>query len=260
MAFDNITYEKKDKTGWVTINRPEAMNVLNMATVLEIEKALDSIERDEDVWVGIITGAGEKAFSAGADLKEIGKLDFVWNMNYSKACHRVFGKIEEMGKPFIAGINGLAMGGGFELILACPLRVMSEKAHLSFPELGLGAIPGAGGTQRLSRLIGKSRATWYILTGERIDAGTALNIGLVHKVVAPELVNGECEELASLICQKGPFAARLALEAINSGAEIDLDNALRLETALMGLASLSEDAKEGIEAIMGKRPPNFKGR
>ena len=242
MSFENITLEKKDKTGWLTISRPEAMNVLSMATVLEIEKALDDIEQDEN------------------DLKELGKLDLMWNMNYSRACHRVFGKIEKMGKPFIVGINGMAMGGGFELILACPLRVMSDKAHLSFPELGLGAIPGAGGTQRLPRLIGKSRAVWYILTGERIGAETALNMGLVHKVVAPELVHGECEKLASLICQKGPLATRLALEAINSGAEIDLGNALELETALMGLASASEDAKEGIQAIMGKRPPSFKGR
>ena len=193
MAFENLTYEKKDRVGWITINRPESMNVINMATVLELEKAVDGIEVDNDVWVGVITGAGDRAFSSGADLKEVGKLDFIWNMNYSKSCRRIFGKIEGMGKPFIAGINGLAMGGGFELLLACPLRIMSEKAHLSFPELSLGAIPGAGGTQRLSRLIGKSRATWYTLTGERIYAENALNIGLVHKVVTPEQVQAECE-------------------------------------------------------------------
>lgn len=260
MALENITFEKKDKVAWITIDRPEALNVLGMATLLEVEEALDEIERDENIWIGVITGSGEKAFCAGADLKELGKLDLIWNLTYSKTCHRVFGKIEKMGKVSIVGINGLAMGAGFELALACPLRVMSEKAHLSFPELGLGAIPGAGGTQRLTRLIGKSRALWHILTGERIDASTALNMGLVHKVVAPELVQSECEKLAALLCQKSPFAIRLVLQAINSGGDIDLDNGLEFETALMTIATASEDAKEGIQAMLGKRAPSFKGR
>ena len=256
----DITLEKKDKVGWITINRPEAFNVLSMATLLELEKALEDIEQDESAWIGVIAGSGEKAFCAGADLKELGKLDFMWNMNYSKTCHRVFGKIERTGKVFIAGINGMALGAGFELALACPLRVMSEKAHLAFPELGLGAIPGAGGTQRLTRLIGKSRALWHILTGERIDASTALSTGLVHKVVAPEAVQSESEKLAGLLCQKSPFAIKLVLQAINSGSEINLENGLELETALMAIATASEDAKEGIQAMSAKRAPSFEGR
>lgn len=260
MAFQNITLEKKGKIGWIVINRPEAMNVLGMAALLEVEPALDEIEKDENVWVGIITGSGEKAFCAGADLKEMGKLDAMWNMNYSKTCHRVFGKIEKMGKVFICGLNGLAMGAGFELAMACSLRVMSEKAFLAFPELGLAAIPGAGGTQRLARLIGKSRALWHILTGERIAASTALDIGLVHKIVAPELVQSECEKLANLLCQKSPLAIRLAVQAINSGSEIDLENGLELETALMTIITASDDAKEGIQAMQNKRSPNYKGR
>lgn len=260
MAFENITLDKEGKAGWITINRPDALNVLSMATLLEVESALGEIEKDENVWVGVITGSGEKAFCAGADLAELGKLDLMWNMNYSRVCHRVLGKIEGIGKPFIAGINGLALGAGFELSLACPLRVMSERAQLGFPELGLGVIPGAGGTQRLPRLIGKSRAVWYILTGERIDAGAALNVGLVHKVVAPELVRSECEKLATLLCQKSPFAIRLALRAIHSGSEIDLENGLEFETALTAIATASDDAKEGIEAMLSKRPPSFKGR
>ena len=140
MAFQNITLEKKEKIGWITINRPEALNVLSMATLLELESALDEIEKDEKVWVGVLTGSGEKAFCAGADLKEMGKLDAMWNMGYSKTCHRVFGKIEKMGKAFICGINGLAMGAGFEVAMACPLRIMSEKAFLTLPELGLAGL------------------------------------------------------------------------------------------------------------------------
>lgn len=260
MAFENITFEKKGKIGWVVLNRPEALNVLGMATLLEVESALDEIEKDENVWVGIITGSGEKAFCAGADLKEMGKLDAMWNMNYSKTCHRVFGKIEKMGKAFICGINGLAMGAGFEVAMACTLRVMSEKAFLALPELGLAAIPGAGGTQRLTRLIGKSRALWHILTGEKITASAALDAGLVHKVVAPELVRSECEELANLLCQKSPLAIRLALQAINSGSEIDLENSLELETALMTVITASDDAREGIQAMQNKRSPDYKGR
>ena len=260
MAFQNITLEKKEKIGWITINRPEALNVLSMTTLLELESALDEIEKDEKVWVGVLTGSGEKAFCAGADLKEMGKLDAMWNMGYSKTCHRVFGKIEKMGKAFICGINGLAMGAGFEVAMACPLRIMSEKAFLTLPELGLAAMPGAGGTQRLARLMGKSRALWYILTGERIDSGTALNTGLVHKVVAPDMVQSECEKLANLLCQKSPLAIRLALQAINSGSEIDLENGLELETALMTIITASDDAREGIQAMQNKRPPNYTGR
>jgi len=260
MEFENIVLEKKDKVGWITLNRPKALNVLNLSTLSELENALSDLERDEDIWVGVIMGAGEKAFCAGADVKELGKLDLIGNLTFSKTCHRVFGRIEKMGKPFIAGINGLAFGGGLELALACPLRVMAENAELGLPELGLGVIPGAGGTQRLPRLIGRSRALWYILTGERINASVALSIGLVHRVVAPDSVRQECESLAQLLCQKSPLAMRLALQAINSGSEVDLENALELESALVGIATMSEDAKEGIEALLNKRPPRFKGR
>jgi enoyl-CoA hydratase len=260
MAYENIILDKKGKVGWIAINRPEALNVLSMATLLEIDSALNEIERDENIWAGVLTSSGVKAFCAGADLKELGALDLVWNMNYSKTCHRVFGKIEKMGKAFVCGINGFALGGGFELTLACHLRVMSDRAYLALPELGLGAVPGAGGTQRLTRLIGKSRALYYILTGERIDANTALSMGLVHKVVAPEQVPSECEKLASLLCQKSPFAISLALQAINSGSEIDLENGLDFETALTAIATASQDAREGLQAMQSKRPPSFKGR
>jgi len=260
MAFENIILEKKEKIGWITINRPEAMNILSMVTLTEIDSALDKIHEDENIWVAVLTSAGTKAFCAGADLKELSALDLVWNMNYSKTCHRVFKKIEKMGKAFICGINGFALGGGFELALACHLRVMSDKAFLALPELGLGAVPGAGGTQRLTRIAGKSRALYYILTGDRIDATTALSMGLVHEIAAPETVIEKCEKLASILCQKSPFAISLAIQAINSATDIDLENGLNLETALTAIATASQDAREGLQAMMNKRPPSFKGR
>ncbi len=260
MTFKNIVFEVKDKTAWITLNRPEVLNALNTATLDEIDSALDEIEKNDNIWVGIFIGAGDKAFAAGADLGEISKLTLTGALAYSRTGHRIFGKIEKLGKPFIAGINGLALGGGLELALACNLRLMSEKAKVGFPELGLGGIPGLGGTQRLPRTIGKSKATWYILTGENIDATSALAMGLVHKVVAPESIIEECEKLANLLCQKSPIAMKLALQAINSGNEIDLENGLDLEAVLMTLASLTEDSKAGIEAIMNKQKPVFTGK
>jgi len=260
MTFENIILEMKEKAAWITINRPKALNALNIATLSELETALDEIEKNEDIWVGVITGSGDKAFGAGADLNELSKLSLTNALAYSKMGHRIFGKIERMGKPFIAGINGMALGGGFELALACTLRIMSQQAKLSFPELSLGGLPGFGGTQRLPRVIGKSRALWYLLTGERIDADSALKMGLVHKVVAPEAVQEECDKLAGLLCQKSPVSVRLALQAVNSGSEIDLENGLDLEAALMTIAMLTEDAKEGIDAVLGKRRPSFRGK
>ncbi|MBI4296864.1 MAG: enoyl-CoA hydratase/isomerase family protein [Chloroflexi bacterium] len=260
LNINDITFEKRGKVGWITINRPDAANVLNSATVLALEQAVDDVKKSPDLFVGVIIGAGDRFFSAGADLKELGKLDVVWNTEYCKTCHRVFSKIESMGKPFIVGINGVAMGAGLELALAGTLRVMSEKAYLALPEVGLGVIPGAGGTQRLPRLIGKSRATWYILTGERITAEVAAHTGLVHKVAPADQVQAECEKLAATLSGKSPYAMALVLQAINGGSEIDLADGLALETALMGLATASEDAKEGIQAVANKRPPNFKGR
>jgi enoyl-CoA hydratase len=258
--YDNILFEVKEKVAWITLNRPKVLNAMNTATLFEMESALGEIEKDENIWVGVITGSGEKAFTVGADFEELKDLDLSGALAYSRSGHRVFSKIEKINKPVIAGINGLAIGGGFELALACPLRIMSEKAGLYLPELALGGIPGLGGTQRLPRIIGRSLALWYILTGERINADAALKMGLVHKVVAPVSVVEECEKLTGVLCQKSPLAMRLALQAVNSGIEVDLENGLELEAALMTVATASQDAKEGIEAAMNKRPPAFKGK
>jgi len=259
MEYQNIIYEVKDKVSWITINRPNVLNALNSATLEEISSSIDNFEKDENTLVAIITGMGEKAFVAGADIEEISKLGLKDSLLFSKKGQSIFSKIEKVGKPVIAAINGFALGGGFELALACSHRIMAETARLGFPELGLGAIPGFGGTQRLPRLIGKSRALWYITTGEMIEASKALEMGLVHKVVPQASLKEECQKLAQTLMSKSPIAMRLALQAIHSGIEIDLENGFALESALMTITSLSNDKKEGISAFFQKRPPKFTG-
>jgi enoyl-CoA hydratase len=259
MEFKNIIFEVRDRVAWTIINRPKVLNALNIDTLEEISSSLDEVEKDGNIVAAVITGAGEKAFVAGADIEEIAKLGLKESMAYSKRGQGVFNKIERLGKPVVAAINGLALGGGFELALACTLRVMSETAKLGFPELGLGGIPGFGGTQRLPRLIGKSRAFWYILTGEMIEASKALEIGLVHKVVPQANLENECKKLAQILSKKSPIAMRLALQLIHSGIEMDLEEGLGLEAALMTIASVSNDKKEGINAFFQKREPKFTG-
>ncbi|UCG39231.1 MAG: enoyl-CoA hydratase/isomerase family protein [bacterium] len=171
--FENILFEVKERVAWLTLNRPQALNAMNVATLLEMESALGEIEKDDNIWVGIITGSGEKAFTVGADFQDLKDLDLSGGLAYSRTGHRIFSKIEKIAKPIIAGINGVAIGGGFELALACPLRVMSQTATLHLPELALGGIPGLGGTQRLPRVIGRSQALWYLLTGTTLlDTGS----------------------------------------------------------------------------------------
>jgi enoyl-CoA hydratase len=259
MELQNIVFEVRDKTAWIKVDRPKFLNALNGTTFAELSYVLDKIEKDDKIVCVVITGAGEKAFVAGADLGEIANLGLKEALAYSKRGQHVFGRIEKLGKPVIAAINGLAIGGGLELALSCPLRIMSESAKVGLPELGLGGIPGFGGTQRLPRLVGKSRAVWYILTGEMIDASKAVEIGLVHKVVPAADLGEECTKLAGLLAQKSPMAMRLALQAINSGFEIDLEAGLTLEGALMTISRASSDAKEGLDAFFQKRKPEFTG-
>ena len=259
MEFRNIILETKEGVAWVTINRPNVMNALNIATLEELAQAFGEIDKASDVLAVVVRGAGEKAFVAGADIEEVSKLGLKDSLVYSKRGQGVFNQIEKLGKPVIAAINGLALGGGLELVLACTLRVMSEGAKLGFPEIGLGGIPGFGGTQRLPRLIGKSRAIWYITTGEMIDGAKALEIGLVHKVVPQASLEEECKKLAQALTKKSPLAMRLALQAIHSGMEIGQEDGFILESTLMTIASLSNDKKEGISAFFQKRPPKFTG-
>jgi enoyl-CoA hydratase len=260
MGVKNLLFEEREGIGIITINRPEKLNALNKALLGELRGLLERVKQDEKIRVLIITGSGEKAFAAGADIGEILDLGLTNTFNFTRDGQQVTIGIEKMGKPVIAGINGLALGGGFELALACTFRIVSENARMGLPEVGLGAMPGMGGTQRLPRLIGKSRALWYVLTGELIDAETALRLGLVNKVVPVGKVMETCLDVAKTLLGKGPLAMNCVLQAVNWGLEIGQEEGLILESTLTAIACASEDKNEGIKAFLEKRKPNFKGR
>ena len=260
MDLKNLLFEEKEGIGIITINRPDKLNALNKELLSELKGLIDRVRSDEKIKVLIITGSGEKAFAAGADINEIAALGSANAYTFSRDAQEVANGIENLGKPVIAAVNGLALGGGFELALACTLRILSENAKTGLPEVGLGAIPGIGGTQRLPRIIGKGRAFWYLLTGETIDAPTALSIGLANKVVPGGNLMDTCLGVAKTLLSKGPLALSLVLEAVNRGLEAGQDIGLVLESALMTIACASEDKNEGIKAFLEKRKPNFKGR
>lgn len=260
MEWKNLIFEEREGMGIITINRPEKLNALNKEVLSELKGVIERVRSEEKIRVLIITGSGEKAFAAGADINEIAELGLANAFAFSREAQGVTDAIEHLGKPVIAGINGLALGGGFELALGCTFRILSENAKMGLPEVGLGAIPGIGGTQRLPRIIGKGRALWYLLTGELIDAQTALLIGLANKVVPSANLMEACLEVAKTILKKGPLAVSLALQAVHSGLEMGQEEGLTLESALMTIACASEDKNEGIKAFLEKRKPNFKGR
>jgi enoyl-CoA hydratase len=259
MEYETLLYEAKNQVGWITLNRPAAMNALNVAMIRELGDCAQKLEADASIRVVVIKGAGDKAFSAGADLKEIAPLGTKGGFDYSRAAHRAFTAIERLGKPVIGCINGLAMGGGAELALACHIRIVSEKAKLSFPEAGLGGIPGMGGTQRLPRLIGKSLGLFYLLTGERISPELGLQSGLYHKVVKDEELMAAAEEMAMGLAKKSPLSLKFIIQAVTSGMDGSQEEGLVIESSLMSAISGSEDKKEGLQAIAEKRAPNFKG-
>jgi enoyl-CoA hydratase len=255
----NILFEKKEGIGFITINRPEKLNALNRETMEELECLLYEVGKDEEVKVLIITGAGEKAFVAGADIKELSELTPLKAKEFSEKGQEIFSMIENMKKPVICAVNGFALGGGCELALACHIRIASKTAKFGQPEVKLGLIPGYGGTQRLSRLVGKGLASELILTGDMIDAEEALKIGLVNKVVEPSELIPTCVSIAKKIMANSPVAVKLSLHAINKGINMSLDEGLALEANLFSLCFASEDAKEGTRAFLEKRQPNFKG-
>ena len=259
MEYETLIYEAKEGIAWITLNRPKAMNALNTRMIGELGDVIDTIERDDGVRVAVIKGEGGKAFSAGADLKEIAALKIKSAFDYSRVAHRVFNRIEQCGKPVIACVNGMAMGGGAELALSCHLRVAVEGAQLGFPEAGLGGIPGMGGTQRLPRLIGKGIALSYLLTGDMIQADQGLQFGLYQKVFSGEDLEQGTEKLAKKLAKKSPLSVKFIIQAVARGVDGDIEEGLVLESALMALMSSSEDSKEGIKAIFEKRPPTFKG-
>jgi len=260
MEFKNILYEKRDGIATITINRPQAMNAMNAETIPEILSGLEDAEKDENVRVVVITGAGEKAFCAGLDLKPMRDINVIKAVETSRLGQKLTLAIEELGKPVIAAINGYALGGGLELAMACDIRIASEKARVGQPEVNVGLIPGWGGTQRLPRLVGKGIAKELIFTGKMIDAKTAERIGLVNMVVPPERLKSAVEELAKEIMSKSPIAIKLVKELINNSIETDQSTGLIHEAEAFGILSSTEDYREGISAFLEKRKPEYKGK
>ncbi len=243
----------------LTINRPKVLNALDSQVIDGLETAFASLEKDAEAKAVIITGEGEKAFVAGADIKELARLGVASAKEVAARGQSVFRRIEHFPKPVIAAVNGFALGGGCELALACHLRVASSTARLGLPEVKLGLIPGYGGTQRLPRLIGKGAALAMILTGEMVDADTALRIGLVNEVVEPGELLDRCRAIARKIIARGPLAVRAALEAVHHGFDLPQADGERLEASLFGMLAATEDTREGLTAFLEGRAPDFKG-
>ena len=260
MAYENLLYEKKDQIGTITFNRPKVLNALNRKTVEELGALLAEAREDPGVRALILTGAGEKAFVAGADINELAQRTPVDGKEFSLFGQGVFHMLETLGKPSIAAINGYALGGGCELALACTIRLASRTAKLGQPEVKLGIIPGYGGSQRLARLCGKGVAHELVLTGEMISAEEALRIGLVNHVCEPGELIPAAEALAKKIIANAPLAIQYAMEAIEHGLEMPQEEGLFLEAALFGLCCATEDMREGTRAFLEKRPAQFQGR
>ena len=244
----------------ITINRPEKLNALNAEVVEALRVAFEDAKSNVLVGAVLLTGAGEKAFVAGADIASFTELDAVMARDYALRGQAVLSLIENLGKPVIAAINGFALGGGCELAMACTLRIASKTAKLGQPEVNLGLIPGYGGTQRLSRLVGKGRAMELILTGDTIGAEEAWRIGLVNRVAEPAELMNAAREVAAKILGKAPLAIRYALEAVNRGLDMPFEAAGVFEAGLFGLCVATADMKEGVAAFLAKRPARFTGR
>ena len=260
MAYENLIYEKKDGIAFITFNRPKVLNALNRKTVEELREALLDARDDNTVRVLILTGSGEKAFVAGADIGELAQQTPVNGKEFSLFGQAVFHLLETMGKPSICAINGFALGGGCELALSCTIRIAAKTARLGQPEVKLGILPGYGGSQRLARLCGKGVAHELCLTGEMITAEEALRIGLVNHVYEPAELIPAAESLGKKIIANAPLAVKFTMEAIERGSDMPLAEGLFLEATLFGVACATEDMREGTKAFLEKRPPQFKGK
>lgn len=260
MAFEHVQVEIDGAVALVTVNRPAALNALNAATIRELEQAMVQVRDDGAVRAVVLTGAGAKAFVAGADIKEMSTLSPIEGHAYARTGQRLLDLIENLGKPVIAAINGFALGGGNELAMACTLRLAADTAKFGQPEIKLGLIPGYAGTQRLSRLVGQGRALQLLLTGETIDAPEAWRIGLVNRVVPAGDLLTEARALAASLAAAAPVAVRYILDAVHHGPEMPLADGTRLEATLFGLAFSTDDMREGTRAFIEKRKPEFKGR
>jgi enoyl-CoA hydratase len=260
IALENVLYEKKESIAYITLNRPKVLNALSHRTFEDLKTAFEDARDDAGVRGVILTGAGDKAFIAGADISELATTTAVEAEGGSRFGQEVLNLIENLGKPVIAAINGFALGGGCETAMACTMRVASEHAKFGQPEVKLGLIPGGGGTQRLPRLIGKGRALQLILSGEMISAQEAYRIGLVNEVVPAAEVIPRAEAILKQIFANAPFAVKYSIEAVNRGLETTQTEGQALEASFFGLCAGTEDKKEGTQAFLQRRAPKFQGR
>ncbi len=260
LTLENVLYEKKGATAYVTVNRPKVLNALNQRTWTDLRTAFEDARDDATVRGVIVTGAGDKAFIAGADISELAQITAVEAESSTRKGQAVLDLIENLGKPVIAAVNGFALGGGCETAMACTIRVASENAKFGQPEVRLGIIPGAGGTQRLPRLVGKGRALQLILSGEIISAQEAYRIGLVNEVVPSSDLITRAESILAQINSNAPLAVKFSLEAVNQGLETSQSEGLLLEASLFAICAASEDKREGTSAFLEKRAPQFHGR
>jgi enoyl-CoA hydratase len=260
LTLENVLYEKRDVIAYVTINRPNVLNALSRATWADLRAAFEDARDDAAIRGVIVTGAGDKAFVAGADISELAQFSAVEAEQSSRTSQEVLDLVENLGKPVVAAINGFALGGGCETAMACTIRIAVEHARFGQPEVKLGLLPGAGGTQRLPRLVGKGRALQLILGGGMIDAQEAWRIGLVNEVVPAENLIPRAEAILREFAANAPLGVRYALEAVNKGLETSQAEGLALEASVFGLCAATEDKAEGTSAFLNKRAPQFRGR
>jgi len=260
LHLQNVSYEKKGPIAYVAINRPKVMNALNKVTVSELKDVFEDARDDSAVRGVILTGAGDKAFAAGADIGEVSGQSAVEAEESTRFGQAVTNLIENLGKPVVAAVNGFALGGGCELAMACSIRIAAESAKFGQPEVKLGIMPGYGGSQRLPRLVGKGRALQIILSGQMIGAQEAYRIGLVNELVPSTALIARAEEILNQVIANAPLGVKFSLEAVNKGMETSLEEGLALEASLFALCAGTEDKKEGTSAFIAKRAPQFHGR
>jgi enoyl-CoA hydratase len=259
-TLENILVEREGAVATVTVNRSKVLNALSTQTLDELRRAILALKYDDGIRVVIVTGAGDKSFIAGADINELSQQTPIGGRELALRGQHVFDLVENMGKPVIAAINGYALGGGCELAMACTIRIAADTAKLGQPEINLGIIPGYGGSQRLSRLVGRGRALELLLTGDQITAAEAYRLGLVNRVVTGANLMGEARKLAQALAAKAPIAVRYIIDAVNKGLQMPLPEAQVFEATLFGLVAATEDMREGTKAFLEKRKAEFKGK